>query len=129
MEISLENRVAIVTGGGSGLGRGFAIALASAGARVAVTGRRTEPLEECVSEIEKVGGQALAVSCDVRSREAVEAAVAKVIDWGEKIDILVNNAAVFPNEGLTDTDIDSWEEQFAINLRAPFFLCQAFPLC
>ena len=53
MEISLEGRVAIVTGGGTGLGRGYARALAGAGAAVAVTGRRREPLEECVAELDK----------------------------------------------------------------------------
>ena len=69
MSISLEGRTAIVTGGGSGLGMGYAKALAEAGAAVAVTGRRQEPLDECVSAIEKSGGRALAVTCDQRSRE------------------------------------------------------------
>ena len=72
MGISLEGRTAIVTGGGSGLGLGYAQALADAGAAVAVTGRRQEPLDECVEAIEKSGGKALAVKCDQRSREEVE---------------------------------------------------------
>ena len=75
MNITLDGRVAVVTGGGTGLGFGFANALASAGAAVAVTGRRQEPLEECVKSIQEAGGEALAVPCDQRSREQVEAAV------------------------------------------------------
>jgi len=72
MDMSLEGRVAIVTGGGTGLGRGYAAALAGAGAAVAVTGRRREPLEECAAEIEKNGGSALAVPCDQRSRDEMD---------------------------------------------------------
>ena len=89
-----------------------------------MTGRRTEPLEECVSEIEKVGGQALAVSCDVRSREAVEAAVAKVIDWGEKIDILVNNAGVYPPGPFLSVPEEQWTDVMDTNINGPFRFSQ-----
>ena len=124
MEISLDGRVAIVTGGGSGLGRGYAAALAGAGAAVAVTGRREEPLAECVSEIEKAGGQALAVQCDQRSREQVEAAVAKVCDWKDKVDILVNNAGIYPPGPFVMVEEEQWLDVMDTNINGPFRFSQ-----
>jgi NAD(P)-dependent dehydrogenase (short-subunit alcohol dehydrogenase family) len=125
MEISLDGRVAIVTGGGSGLGRGYALALAEAGAAVAVTGRRTEPLEECVAEIEKAGGSALAVPCDVRSREEVDAGVGKVVGWKEKVDILVNNAGIYPPGPFIAVEEAQWTDVMDTNINGPFRFSQA----
>jgi NAD(P)-dependent dehydrogenase (short-subunit alcohol dehydrogenase family) len=125
MEISLEGRVAIVTGGGTGLGRGYAGALAGAGAAVAVTGRRREPLEECVAEIEKSGGSALAVPCDVRSRDEVEAAVQQVVGWKEKVDILVNNAGIYPPSPFVSVEEDQWTDVIDTNINGPFRFSQA----
>jgi NAD(P)-dependent dehydrogenase (short-subunit alcohol dehydrogenase family) len=124
MEISLEGRVAIVTGGGTGLGKGYAVALAGAGAAVAVTGRRREPLDECVAEIEKSGGNALAVPCDVRSRGEVEAAVQQVVGWREKVDILVNNAGVYPPSPFTMIEEDQWTDVMDTNINGPFRFSQ-----
>lgn len=87
------DQVAIVTGGGSGLGRTMALQLARLGAQVAVVGRRKEVLEETVAVIEKVGGKALPVACDVRDAAAVDAMVAQVVKTWGRIDILINNAA------------------------------------
>jgi len=125
MEISLDGRVAIVTGGGSGLGRGYALALAEAGAAVAVTGRRAEPLEECVAEIEKAGGSALAVPCDVRSREEVDAGVGKVVGWKEKVDILVNNAGIYPPGPFIAVEEAQWTDVMDTNINGPFRFSQA----
>jgi NAD(P)-dependent dehydrogenase (short-subunit alcohol dehydrogenase family) len=124
MEISLDGRVAIVTGGGTGLGRGYAVALAQAGAAVAVTGRRREPLDECVTEIEKAGGSALAVPCDVRSREEVEAGVQKVVDWKEKVDILVNNAGIYPPGPFIAVEESQWTDVMDTNINGPFRFSQ-----
>jgi NAD(P)-dependent dehydrogenase (short-subunit alcohol dehydrogenase family) len=125
MDISLEGRVAIVTGGGSGLGRGYALALAAAGAAVAITGRRREPLEECAAEIEKSGGSALAVPCDQRSRDEVEAAVQQVADWREKVDILVNNAGIYPPAIFLAIEEDQWTDVMDTNINGPFRFSQA----
>jgi NAD(P)-dependent dehydrogenase (short-subunit alcohol dehydrogenase family) len=125
MQISLEGRTAIVTGAGTGLGHGYAIALANAGAAVAVTGRRQEPLDACVAEIEKAGGSALAISCDVRSRESVEAAVAKVVDWRGKVDILVNNAGIYPPSPFIAVTEDQWVDVMDTNINGPFRFSQA----
>ena len=124
MEISLEGRVAIVTGGGSGLGRGYAVALAKSGAAVAVTGRRSELLEACVAEIEQAGGSALAVVCDQRSREQVEAAVQKVVDWKQKVDILVNNAGVYPPSPFISVEEEQWLDVMDTNINGPFRFSQ-----
>jgi NAD(P)-dependent dehydrogenase (short-subunit alcohol dehydrogenase family) len=125
MEISLAGRVAIVTGGGTGLGRGYAEALAGAGAAVAVTGRRSEPLAECVEAIEKSGGAALAVPCDQRSREQVEAAVAQVVAWKGKVDILVNNAGIYPPGLFLALEEQQWLDVMDTNINGPFRFSQA----
>jgi NAD(P)-dependent dehydrogenase (short-subunit alcohol dehydrogenase family) len=124
MNISLEGRTAIVTGGGSGLGRGYACGLAEAGAAVAVTGRRRELLEECAAEIQKSGGEALAVPCDVRSRDEVEAAVKQVVDWKGKVDILVNNAGVYPPMPFTMIEEAQWLDVMDTNINGPFRFSQ-----
>jgi len=85
-------RVALVTGGGTGIGRGAALALAASGARVAVCGRRGELLDETRVAVEAGGGECHAVPCDIREPEQVEALVAAVIDRFGAIDVLVANA-------------------------------------
>jgi NAD(P)-dependent dehydrogenase (short-subunit alcohol dehydrogenase family) len=125
MEISLAGRVAIVTGGGTGLGRGYAETLANAGAAVAVTGRRSEPLEECVGAIEKSGGSALAVPCDQRSRDEVEAGVQQVVAWREKVDILVNNAGIYPPSPFISVEEEQWTDVMDTNINGPFRFSQA----
>ena len=124
MNISLEGRVAIVTGGGSGLGRGYACGLAEAGAAVAVTGRRRELLDACAAEIQSNGGEALAVPCDVRSRDEVEAAVKQVVDWKGKVDILVNNAGVYPPMPFTMIEEAQWMDVMDTNINGPFRFSQ-----
>lgn len=125
LKISLEGKVAVVTGGGTGLGRGFALTLAGAGAAVAVTGRRREPLDECVATIQKAGGPALAVACDVRSRAQVDEAVQKVKDWKGHIDILVNNAGIYPPATFLDMPEEVWMDTIDTNLNGAFRFSQA----
>ena len=120
MDVSLEGRTAIVTGGGTGLGLGYAQALAGAGAAVAVTGRRQEPLDECVAAITEKGGKALAVTCDQRSRQEVEAAVQQVADWGSKVDILVNNAGIYPPGPFVSVEEEQWVDVMDTNINGPF---------
>jgi len=90
---TLEGKIAIVTGGGSGIGRSVALMLAAAGARVAVAGRRKEPLQQVVAEIEREKGTAVARTCDLtKSPEARELGAWAVKTFGG-VDILINNAS------------------------------------
>jgi citronellol/citronellal dehydrogenase len=87
-----RGKVALVTGGGTGIGRATALALAESGARLVVCGRRPEPLERVRSEIEGAGGECLALPTDVREPDEVRATVARALDRFAAIDVLVNNA-------------------------------------
>src|ERR687893_1721332 len=86
----LDGQVAIVTGGGSGLGRASALELARLGARVVVCGRRAEPLEETAAAAD--GGRVEALVCDIREEDQVDAFVSSVLERHGRIDVLVNNA-------------------------------------
>jgi citronellol/citronellal dehydrogenase len=90
--VHVDDRVAIVTGGGTGIGRATALQLAREGYKVAICGRRPEPLEAVREEIVMEGGVCLAVSCDIREPDQVESFVGRVLDAGGRIDALVNNA-------------------------------------
>lgn len=92
----LKGKVALVTGAGQGVGQGIAYALVQEGAAVAVTGRTKAKLDETVKEIEKRGGKALAVECDVKNAASLEACVNAVVKHFGKLNILVNNAQEVP---------------------------------
>ena len=89
---SLDGRIALITGGGSGIGRATAEVLSRMGAKVVVTGRREDALAETVARIEAAGGNASAYPCDIREPEAVDAMLDQVLDAELRIDLLVNNA-------------------------------------
>ena len=89
---SLDGRIALITGGGSGIGRATAEVMSRMGAKVVVTGRREDALAETVSRIEAAGGNASAYPCDIREPEAVDAMLDQVLDAELRIDLLVNNA-------------------------------------
>ncbi|MER7274895.1 SDR family oxidoreductase [Dactylosporangium sp. NPDC000244] len=121
----LHGQVAIVTGGGSGLGRGIALGLAAVGAAVAVTGRRQARLDEVAAEITGAGGRAAAIPCDIRDPEAVEAMVAAAEAALGPAGILVNNAgATFtaPAETLSPNAFRSVVETDAFGT---FYACQS----
>ena len=102
----LHGRTAIVTGGGTGVGRGIALALAGEGAAVVLAGRTPATLDATCDEIEARGGHALAAVCDVTSATDVDRCIATTLDAFGGIDILVNNAALVPHGSILDIDED-----------------------
>ena len=124
--VDLTGQVALVTGGGRGLGRAFAIALAKAGAHVAVTARTAEPLAETVAMVERAGGRALAIPGDVSAPDAVAHVVRTAESQLGMVDILVNNAgAVGPLGYDWEVDLEDWWRTFEINVRGPFLYARA----
>ncbi len=121
----LENKVAIVTGGGSGIGQAIAILFAKEGAKVVVAGRRLEVLQTTVAEIEKLGGEALAVTTDVSSFSSVQNLIQKTLEKFGKIDILVNNAGIYlPGDAVSTTEED-WDKVLAIDAKGTFLCSKA----
>ncbi len=121
----LENQVAIVTGGNSGIGEATARLLASEGAKVALLARREKEGIDVEKAIKASGGEALFVSCDVSNSEQVDRGVKKIVSTYGGVDILFNNAGAgdkgnFPNE--TDED---WERVLSVNLTGTFYVSRA----
>ena len=125
---SLEGRVAIVTGGGGGLGEGICHALAAAGAAVAAVDVAREEAERVAGQVSSSGARSAAVECDVSDRSSVEAMTERVVAELGGVDILVNNAAIYPLRPWTEIAEDEWDRVMAVNLKG-YFLCAraAFP--
>ena len=122
----LSNRVALVTGGSRGIGKAIAVALAKAGAAVAVNYReRAEEATRVVETIHKAGGRAVAVGADVSSGEAVKSMVYDVEERLGPIDILINNAGMAAARGLDDITEEDFDRTIAINLKSVFLCTQA----
>lgn len=121
----LAGRVALVTGASRGIGRDLAKALAHAGARVVIGARTRDDLHSLVADIQAEGGEAHAVSLDVRDRAAIDGAVEKVMEVFGRLDILVNNAGLGTNHDALDVTEQEWDDLMAVNLRGLFFACRA----
>jgi NAD(P)-dependent dehydrogenase (short-subunit alcohol dehydrogenase family) len=121
--MKLNGRVAIVTGGGTGIGKAISLALANEGAAVVVAARNLPRLKEVAEEIKSRGGKAKAIKTDISDYEQVKAMVARTIDEFGQIDILVNNAArgTFNNADVVDMNLDEWHDSLAINLTGIMF--------
>jgi pteridine reductase len=125
--MELIGKVALVTGAGVRLGRAIALGLAERGARVIVHYHSSEgPAQEVVNQIIAAGGQAIAARADLRQIAQLEPLVEQGIAAYGQVDILVNSAAIFERGTLLETTEENWERHLAINLKAPFFLCQAY---
>jgi NAD(P)-dependent dehydrogenase (short-subunit alcohol dehydrogenase family) len=122
----LTGRVAIVTGGGTGIGRDTALLLAERGADVVVAGRRAEPLEKTAADIRALGRRALPVPADVRKAEAAKALIEAAIAEFGRIDILINNAGgAHGHIGLAKMDLAKWDRDIQLNLSAAQYCAQA----
>lgn len=121
-----SNPVVLITGGGRGLGRAFALALAQTGAQVAVTARSESELAHTAALIEQAGGRALALPADVTDQHAVARVVAAVERQLGPIEVLINNAGRFQALGpVAQVDPDDWWREVEINLRGPFLCARA----
>jgi len=121
--LSLENKVAIVTGGSKGIGRAIALAFAEAGADVAICSRGLDgELGTVAEEIRRLGRRSLAVQADITRKAAVDNSVQKTMDEFGRIDILVNNAGVIERATLLETDEDGWDRIMDTNLKG-YYLC------
>ncbi len=113
----LERKVAIITGGGKGIGKAIAQAFAADGAAVVLAARTLSKLEESVDEIRKKGGRAIAIQTDVSDEKQVERMVVETVGALGRIDILVNNAGIIgPTVNVVDINTNEWNEALAINL-------------
>jgi NAD(P)-dependent dehydrogenase (short-subunit alcohol dehydrogenase family) len=123
----LRDKVIIITGGGSGIGRGTAIVCAREGARVMIAGRRLAPLQETVGLIEQEGNQACYSQCDVSKADQVQKLVDETIKAYGKIDVLFNNAGIFVSVGKTIVEVteEEWDKVMAVDLKS-VFLCSKY---
>ena len=121
----LQGQVVLVTGASKGIGYDLACALAHAGAQVVVGARNLASLTELVHRIKDEGGDARAVSLDMRDLDQIHNAVEQTIHFFGRIDILVNNAGIGYNHDAVDVTEEDWDEMMDVNLKGLFFMCQA----
>ncbi len=125
----LEGKTAVITGGGSGIGRASAVRFAAEGAKIAIAGRNVSRLEETAEIIRKNGGECLCYETDVRQEEQIQCLVKKTLEEYGKIDIVFNNAGVgysapYVMDSTVKTPSEDWDEILAINLRSVFYMCK-----
>lgn len=124
-DLPLAGKVALVTGGARRIGRGIALALAGAGADVAITYLNSQDQASATAkEIAEVGRRALDLKCDVRAEESVCAMVGEAVSHFGRLDLLVNNAAVFDSAPLGALSLERWDAVFETNVRGPFLVAR-----
>ncbi len=121
----LKNKIAIVTGSSSGIGKAIALRFAQEGARVVVAARRLDKCEETVAQIQDSGGTAVPVQTDIADEAQVERLITGAVQRFQRIDILVNNAGLFGGRRLAETSTHAFDEVMNTNLRGTFFCCRA----
>lgn len=122
---SLENKVALVVGGGSGLGQAIAEGLADAGANVIVSGRNKEKLQETVLKIKGTGKNASEIEMDILDKKSVDEAIELVLKKFSRIDILVNSAGIHLKKSTLEVTDKEWTDVIDTNLTGSFRVCRA----
>ena len=123
--MSMEERVAVVTGGATGIGFQMAAGLAEAGANIVICSRKVENCEEAAAKLEKIGVEALAVGCDVTKAADVEAMKEATLKKFGRVDVLVNNAGRAWAAPPEEMPLERWQQVFDLNITAPFLCAQA----
>ena len=124
MEKKLSGKTAIVTGASRGIGKAIAQALGKEKMRLALLARSTNQLQEVVDKIHAVGGEAIAVPCDLMNSDAVETSLKKVFRYFDSLDVLISNAGIFLEKPITEIKIEEWDRVLRTNLTATFLMCQ-----
>ena len=122
---SLKDQVALITGGGTGIGRGIALALAQQGARLVLCGRRSDRIEAALALARLAGAEGLAVIADISRAAEVDRLVQTTLDTYGRIDILVNNATISTDGDLHEVEPAAWDAVMGVNLRGPYLLTRA----
>jgi NAD(P)-dependent dehydrogenase (short-subunit alcohol dehydrogenase family) len=123
---TLDGRVAVVTGASRGLGRAIAVALASAGASVALIGREREALSASAQEVEALGAEAAIFQTDITDEEQVRSLESDVLARFGHADILVNNAGINVRKSFDEISLEEWNQVLATNLTSVFLMCRSF---
>jgi len=121
----LAGKVAIITGGGTGIGRAMALAFAREGAKVAIVGRRRERLDKVVQEVRECGGEAMRMVCDVTKAPDTEKAVAEAEAVFDRVNVLVNNAGALSVSTVESISEEEWDQLMETNLKGPFLMSRA----
>ncbi len=125
-QFSLKGKIALVTGGGRGIGQAIAFGFAKAGAKVVITSRKMEDLEATAKEIKAAGGEAFPLQSHLGKFEGIQKTVDAVVDKYKRIDILVNNAGASPAMGsVLESDERLWDTIMNLNLKGVYFMSQA----
>ena len=125
--MQLDGKVALVTGAGVRIGRALALALAERGTHVVVHYNRSEgPAREVETQIQSLGAKTLALQADLRESSSIGPLIDHIVQQLGGLDILINSASIFERGTILDTTEENWDDHLAINLKAPFFLCQAY---
>ena len=120
MNLQLEGKVVVITGGGTGIGRGLAIEFLKEGAHVCILGRRMDPLKTLHDEMERDGYDLFYQTCDVTDRQAVQSYVDEVVARFGHLDVWINNAGVGNNKKFIDYTDEDFDQIFSVNLKAVF---------
>ena len=121
----LQDKVALITGGGSGIGRAIALAFAGEGAHVCVVGRTFEKVKDTEKDIEKIGQKALAIQTDITRLTEINKMVGDVTDFFGRLDILVNNAGIVIDNSILDVTESQWDEIMGVDLKWAFFVTKS----
>jgi NAD(P)-dependent dehydrogenase (short-subunit alcohol dehydrogenase family) len=122
----LQDKVSIITGAGSGMGRVAARMFAAEGARLVLADVSSETADDAAREVREAGGKAIAVAADVSNEADAEAMVDAAMDAYGRLDVLYNNAGIMPpaDHSVVDTDVETWDKVMAVNVRGVFLGCK-----